>query len=65
MNINTLGGRRFLITLGCGIACTGLVFFSKIDGYIFRDIIIATVGAYIVGNTYQKVKAPASKDGEQ
>lgn len=58
MNITTLGGRRFVMTMGCGMACTVLVWYAKIDGNIFRDIVIATVAAYIAGNTIQKVKAP-------
>jgi hypothetical protein len=51
-----LGGRRFLLTLGCGVACTVLVWFGKIGPVTFRDIIIATVGVYIAGNTYQAIK---------
>lgn len=54
MNFDTLGGRRYVMTMGCGVACTVLVWFGKIDGAIFRDVIIATVAAYIVGNVYQK-----------
>lgn len=50
------GGRRFVMTMGCGVVCTILVWFAKIDGSIFRDVIIATVAVYIGGNTYQKVK---------
>jgi FtsH-binding integral membrane protein len=56
MNLTAFGGRRFLLTMGCGIACTALVWFAKIDASTFRDIIIATVGVYIAGNTYQAVK---------
>ena len=56
MNLTTFGGRRFLMTMGCGMACTVLVWFAKIDPPIFRDIIIATVAVYIAGNTIQKVK---------
>lgn len=44
------------MTVGCGIACTVLVWHAKISDSIFRDIIIATVAVYIAGNTYQKVK---------
>jgi hypothetical protein len=51
-----VGGRRFVMTMGCGVACTTLVWFAKIDGSIFRDIIIATVAVYIGGNTIQKIK---------
>lgn len=63
--ITKLGGRRFLMTMGCGVACTTLVWFAKIDGAIFRDIIIATVAAYIAGNTIQKVKAQPGVTGEE
>lgn len=54
--IDTFGGRRFLLTLGCGVACTCLVWCAKISDSIFRDIIIATVAAYITGNTFEKVR---------
>ncbi len=64
MNLTALGGRRFLMTMGCGIACTVLVWFAKIDGNIFRDIIIATVAVYIGGNTYQKVKATTKEQAD-
>jgi hypothetical protein len=58
------GGRRFLMTMGCGMACTVLVWFAKIDGAIFRDIIIATVSVYIAGNVAQKIKARAKKEAD-
>lgn len=51
----TLGGRRFLLTLGCGVICTGLLVCGYIEGVVFRDIIIGTVAAYITGNTAQKI----------
>jgi hypothetical protein len=64
MNLDSMGGRRFLMTMGCGIACTMLVWFGKIEGGIFRDVVIATVAVYIAGNTYQKkVEAQASTLG--
>ena len=52
--ICSLGGRRFLLTVGCGIATTALCYFKVIDGAIYRDVIIATVGVFIAGRTYQK-----------
>jgi hypothetical protein len=64
MNFDTIGGRRFIMTMGCGIACTVLVWHSKISDAIFRDIVIATVAAYIAGNVVQKVKAPQPSDGQ-
>ncbi len=52
-----VGGRKFFLTLGCGIACTALVWFAKISDQVFATIIIATVGAYITGNVVQDVKS--------
>jgi hypothetical protein len=52
--ITQLGGRRFILTLGCGMATTMLVWFGKIDGMTYSAVIIATVAAYITGNTWQK-----------
>lgn len=57
--MTNMGGRRFLMTMGCAVVCTVLVWFAKIDGSVFRDIIVATVAVYIGGNTYQKVKGTA------
>lgn len=54
--ISTIGGRRFLLTAGCGITCTVLVWYAKISDQVFATVIIATVAAYITGNTFQKVK---------
>lgn len=58
MNLPTFGGRRFVLTVGCGIATTALCWFAKISGEVYATVIIATVGAYIAGNTYQKTKVP-------
>lgn len=62
--LTELGGRRFVMTMGCGVACTALVWFAKIDGAIFRDIIIATVAVYIAGNTMQKIKGVAQPESD-
>jgi len=48
--------RRFLLSAGCGIATTALVWAGKIDGAVYATVVLGTVGAYIAGNTVQKVK---------
>jgi hypothetical protein len=63
--IDAWGGRRFLITLGCGVSTSFLVWHAKITPEVFRDITIATVAVYIAGNTYQKreqIKATGSAE---
>jgi hypothetical protein len=67
VNLERIGGRRFLLTLGCGIATTVLQFFGKLDpaGSTYALVVIGTVGAYITGNTVQKVKAPNGTNNRQ
>jgi len=65
MILQTLGGRRFVLTLGCGIVCTALVALGRIEGVIFRDIILGTVAAYIAGNTWQKHAEARGLAGEK
>jgi len=62
MKINTFGGRRFLMTIGCGVVTSFLAWFAKIDGNAYALTIGGTVGAYILGNTAQKIKGEPDAD---
>lgn len=53
--IEELGGRRFLMCVGCAAICTALVWHGKISSEDFRWIILGTVGIYVGGNTAQKI----------
>lgn len=54
--LSSLGGRRFLLSLGAGVATTVLSWYAKITPEIYRDVVLGTVGMYIGGSTFQKVK---------
>lgn len=53
MNFLSVGGRRFVLTMGAGITTTVLQWFGKLDpaGSTYALVIAATVGAYIGGAT--------------
>lgn len=57
--IEELGGRRFLLSFASLWVCSALLMGGYIGDSIYRDIVIATVAAYITGNTIQKVKGTA------
>ena len=61
-HINGLGGRKFVLSVGCAVMCTTLLVTSYISQEIFRDLIIATVAVYIAGNTFQKSKTQYNDD---
>ena len=56
MNLDSFGGRRFLLTLGCGAATTLLCWYPKISDQVYATVIIATIGVYVAGNVTQKIK---------
>lgn len=61
--LTSLGGRRFLLTVGAGVVTATLAWYGKITPEIYRDVIIGTVGLFIAGTTIQKntiIKANAS-----
>lgn len=64
--MENVGGRRFIATVGAGVVTSMLQWFGKLDpaGSTYAMVIIATVGAYITGNTAQKWReAAGGKDG--
>lgn len=56
--MNRYGSRKFILAVGIGLIASGLVLLGKIDPITYRDIIIATVAAYITGNVWQKKVQP-------
>lgn len=50
----SLGGRRFILTVGCGLITSLLCWFGKISDQVYATVILATVAAYIGANTIQK-----------
>ena len=57
MILDGYGGRRFLVTMVSGAGTWALCWFGKIGGEVYATVTIATVAAYIAGNTYQKQQA--------
>jgi hypothetical protein len=59
--IDQLVSRKFLLASATLLLASVLVWFGHIEALLWRDVVIATVGAYIAGNVTQKVmttKAP-------
>lgn len=54
MSLDTLGGRRFLLTVAAQLSCNVLVWFGKISDDVYSVVILATVAAYITGNVMQR-----------
>ena len=61
MNLTSYGGRRFLLTLISGAGTFALCLLGKIDGSAYMLTTVGIVGAYIGGNTAQKIKAPGAE----
>lgn len=53
-----LGGRRFVATMVGGAGTFALCWGGHIDGTAYQWTTIGLLGAYITGNTAQKIRAP-------
>lgn len=55
--LEQIGGRRFVCAIGAGAVTSVLQWFGKLDpgGTTYAAVVIATVAAYITGNTAQKI----------
>lgn len=59
MNLDLIGGRRFLLTVISGAGTWLLCFMGKVSGDVYSVVTIATVAAYITGNVAQRrIEAP-------
>jgi len=65
MNLKALGGRRFILALGCGVMTTVLCWFGKISDVVYASVILGTVGAFIGGNVVEAIKTQQSVEDEQ
>lgn len=65
--IELSGGRRFLLALGSGVTTTLLQWAGKLDpaGNTYALVVIATVAAYITGNTAQKNTAANKEQADK
>ena len=64
MDLNKLGGRRFLLAVGSLLVSSFMLWHGKIDQQIYGYLCFLTYGAYISGNVYQKL-IEAKKDEQQ
>lgn len=60
-NMEGYGGRRFLMTMGCGLVSTALLWFGKISGSEYVTLVTLTVVPYIAFNTQQKIQEVKSE----
>lgn len=56
-----IGGRRFIMTMGCGFANTALFAYFNLSEGGYVTLTMATVAVYVAGNLTQRIKAPDTK----
>lgn len=54
IDFDALGGRAFILAVGCSAVNTVLKWFDHLDNPSYTLIISATVGAYIAANAVEK-----------
>ena len=52
----TVGGRRFLLTVGTQVLSSLLLWYGKLTPDAYSMLILGTVGVYIGSSTYEKTK---------
>jgi hypothetical protein len=65
MNLNQYGGRKFIAAIGAGFVTAFLCWFGKVTDSVYATVVIATVGAFIAGNTidtHLNTRKPGDKD---
>ena len=62
--IPSVGGRRFILTVGVGLVDTALLWFGKLSESGYVTLTLATVAAYVSANTYQKTKGVSDGDAK-
>ena len=65
MNFETVGGRTFILTVGCGVITSSMRWFDKLDNGSWTAVIIASVCAYIAKSGWDehtKVRADLQRD---
>lgn len=58
MNFEKWGGRRYVLVWGVYVGSSVLLCLSMLDAANYALLLGFSVGAYISGNTAQKIKAP-------
>lgn len=56
LSFDTIGGRRFFLTVGAGVVSCLLVWFGKITPDAWAMVQLGTVAAYITGASYEAGK---------
>ena len=63
--IDTLGGRKFILTVAAQVSCNVLVWAGKISDDVYSVVVLATVASYITGNVVAQIRGDpgAAQDG--